>query len=61
MIKVGIVGAAGYTGGELLRILINHPKPKWCGLIQKAKQESPFIIPIPICWAKLIWYFRVKK
>jgi N-acetyl-gamma-glutamyl-phosphate reductase len=24
-IKVGIVGAAGYTGGELLRILINHP------------------------------------
>lgn len=25
-IKVGIVGGAGYTGGELLRILINHPK-----------------------------------
>lgn len=25
MIKVGILGAAGYTGGELLRILINHP------------------------------------
>lgn len=24
-IKVGIVGGAGYTGGELLRILINHP------------------------------------
>ncbi len=24
MIKVGIVGGAGYTGGELLRILINH-------------------------------------
>ncbi len=24
-IKVGIVGAAGYTGGELLRILLNHP------------------------------------
>lgn len=24
-IKVGIVGAAGYTGGELLRILVNHP------------------------------------
>jgi N-acetyl-gamma-glutamyl-phosphate reductase len=23
-IKVGIIGAAGYTGGELLRILINH-------------------------------------
>ena len=25
-IKVGIVGGAGYTGGELLRILLNHPK-----------------------------------
>jgi N-acetyl-gamma-glutamyl-phosphate reductase len=24
-IRVGIVGGAGYTGGELLRILINHP------------------------------------
>lgn len=24
-IKAGIVGAAGYTGGELIRILINHP------------------------------------
>ncbi len=24
-IKVGIIGAAGYTAGELLRILINHP------------------------------------
>jgi N-acetyl-gamma-glutamyl-phosphate reductase len=25
-IKVGIVGAAGYTGGELLRILVHHPE-----------------------------------
>ncbi len=24
-IKVGIIGGAGYTGGELLRILLNHP------------------------------------
>ena len=24
-IKVGIVGGAGYTGGELLRLLLNHP------------------------------------
>ena len=27
-IKVGIVGAAGYTAGELLRILTNHPAAK---------------------------------
>lgn len=24
-IKVGIVGGAGYTGGELIRVLLNHP------------------------------------
>jgi N-acetyl-gamma-glutamyl-phosphate reductase len=24
-IKAGIIGAAGYTGGELIRILLNHP------------------------------------
>ena len=25
MVRVGIIGGAGYTGGELLRILIHHP------------------------------------
>src|SRR5687767_3210718 len=24
-LKIGIVGGAGYTGGELIRLLINHP------------------------------------
>ena len=26
LIKVGILGAAGYTGGELIRVLVNHPQ-----------------------------------
>ena len=26
MIRVGIIGAAGYTAGELMRILVNHPE-----------------------------------
>lgn len=26
MIKIGIIGGAGYTAGELLRILVNHPQ-----------------------------------
>ena len=26
MINVGILGAAGYTGGELIRVLLNHPE-----------------------------------
>ena len=25
MIKAGIIGGAGYTAGEMLRLLINHP------------------------------------
>ena len=31
MIKIGIIGGAGYTAGELLRLLINHPDAeiKW--------------------------------
>ncbi|GAB1374875.1 hypothetical protein MASR1M46_17620 [Bacteroidales bacterium] len=31
MIKVAIAGATGYTGGELIRILLNHPdvELKW--------------------------------
>ena len=26
MVRVGILGAAGYTGGDLIRLLINHPE-----------------------------------
>lgn len=26
MIRIGILGAAGYTGGELIRLLLNHPE-----------------------------------
>ena len=26
MVKVGILGAAGYTGGELIRLLLGHPE-----------------------------------
>lgn len=28
MIKAGIIGGAGYTAGELIRILLNHPEVK---------------------------------
>lgn len=33
MVKVGIIGATGYAGGELVRILANHPQAeiKWYG------------------------------
>ncbi|MBR9853268.1 MAG: N-acetyl-gamma-glutamyl-phosphate reductase [Algicola sp.] len=28
MIKAGIIGGSGYTGGELIRLLLNHPQTK---------------------------------
>ena len=30
MIKVGIIGGAGYTAGELIRLLVNHPQVEIC-------------------------------
>ena len=36
MIRVGILGAAGFTGGELIRLLVNHPE----GEIVFANSES---------------------
>ncbi|MGN0164924.1 MAG: N-acetyl-gamma-glutamyl-phosphate reductase, partial [Lachnospiraceae bacterium] len=33
MIKVGIIGATGYAGQELVRLLLNHPEAEivWLG------------------------------
>ena len=33
MVRVGIIGSTGYAGGELVRLLINHPQAeiKWYG------------------------------
>ncbi len=36
MIKVGIIGAAGYTAGELIRILINHPEAEIVSVVSKS-------------------------
>jgi N-acetyl-gamma-glutamyl-phosphate reductase len=35
MLKVAVVGASGYTGGELLRILIGHPQVEICCLTSR--------------------------
>lgn len=36
MIKVGIIGGAGYTAGELIRILIAHPHVKLDSVVSKS-------------------------
>jgi N-acetyl-gamma-glutamyl-phosphate reductase len=40
-IKIGIIGGAGYTGGELLRILIHHPKAEIVYVNSKSQAGKP--------------------
>lgn len=42
MIKVGIVGATGYTGAELVRILLEHPQVEITSLTAKIEKSQPF-------------------
>lgn len=41
MIKVGIVGGAGYTGGELTRILLHHPKAEILFIHSNSNADRP--------------------
>ena len=40
-IRIGIAGGAGYTGGELLRILINHPQAEICWIHSNSNAGKP--------------------
>ncbi|MEO7482765.1 MAG: N-acetyl-gamma-glutamyl-phosphate reductase [Ferruginibacter sp.] len=44
-IRVGIIGGAGYTGGELIRILLNHPQAE-IGYIHSRSKEGKKISTI---------------
>jgi len=47
MIKVGIIGGAGYTAGELLRILLNHPDAEVC-FVQSSSNAGNSVAEIHI-------------
>ncbi|WP_337043227.1 N-acetyl-gamma-glutamyl-phosphate reductase [Emticicia sp. 17c] len=40
-INIGIIGGAGYTGGELLRILLNHPQANISFVNSKSQAGKP--------------------
>ncbi|SKC12818.1 N-acetyl-gamma-glutamyl-phosphate reductase [Dyadobacter psychrophilus] len=40
-INIGIIGAAGYTGGELIRILLNHPNAAIAFAHSKSQAGKP--------------------
>ena len=37
MISVSIVGGSGYTGGEVLRLLLNHPEVELCEVTSESR------------------------
>jgi N-acetyl-gamma-glutamyl-phosphate reductase len=39
-IKIGVIGGAGYTGGELVRLLLNHPNAQLQYVVSKSQQEK---------------------
>lgn len=41
MIKAGIIGATGYAGAELVRILINHPEAEISGVCSVSFEGKP--------------------
>ncbi|ULQ56940.1 N-acetyl-gamma-glutamyl-phosphate reductase [Flavihumibacter rivuli] len=41
MIKAGIIGGAGYTGGELIRVLVNHPAVELAYIHSKSNAGNP--------------------
>lgn len=41
MIKAGIIGGAGYTGGELIRLLLNHPETELTFVQSRSQAGKP--------------------
>lgn len=41
MIDVAIVGASGYTGGELIRFLLNHPEVEIKDVTSRKYDNTP--------------------
>ncbi len=47
ILTVGIVGATGYAGGELVRLLLNHPNVKLAGLYGRNRDHLPIAASHP--------------
>lgn len=56
MAKIGIVGASGYTGIELIRLLVNHPEAEIAFLTSEKYQEQSISTVFP----SLAGFFNTK-
>lgn len=73
MIKVGIIGGAGYTAGELIRLLINHPEVeikfinsssnagnKITDVHEGLYGETDLVLPTNFLWMRLMYCSSVR-
>ena len=54
MIKCGIIGGAGYTAGELIRLLLNHPDAELT-FINSSSNAGNKITDVHVFMARRIW------
>ena len=60
-IKIGIIGATGYTGVELLRLLSAHPYAEVCAVTSRSEAGVKLADYFPACAAFTIWCLRSRK
>lgn len=59
-IKIGIVGGAGYTGGELIRLLVNHPEAEITWVHSKSQAGKPLSVIHQDLWGAIDYAFTDK-
>ena len=60
-LRIGIVGGAGYTGGELLRLLLRHPGAEIAFVHSNSQAGKPVpAVSIETEWEDLVRYFLEK-
>ena len=47
MVRIGILGAKGYTAGELMRILVRHPQAELTCLMARVESPEPVALTSP--------------
>ena len=50
MKKVGIIGGSGYTGGELIRLVLHHPNLELDFVYSTTRPGHPYKTHTEICW-----------
>ena len=60
MYKIGIIGGAGYTAGELLRLLVNHPAAEIAFVHSESHAGEPIALTHEGLWGETDLYFSAE-